>query len=71
MFPNQMDLMVRKERNKDLMREAEHERLVGTAGGTVSGGTGLLSKVAAWIRSARVSTDPFLAPPTLTAATGQ
>ena len=71
MYVNQMDLMVRKERNTDLMREAEHERVIGAARGSASAGTGLLNQVTAWIRAARVSADasPYL--PTLTPATGR
>lgn len=32
MFPNQIDFLVRQEQYKDLVREAENERLIRTAG---------------------------------------
>jgi hypothetical protein len=66
MYVNQMDLMVRKKRNKDLLRETEHERLAGAVRGSVSAGTGLLDVVAAWVRTSRVSADSSLYLPTLT-----
>ena len=71
MVVSHMDLVVRKERNKDLLREAERERLAGAARSSAGAGAGLLRKVAAWFSAPRVSADPFPSPPTLTPATGK
>ena len=70
MYVNQMDVMVRKEQNKDLLREAERERLIGAVRGPSGAGARLLHKVAAWVRAPRVRADSFPALPSLTQATG-
>jgi hypothetical protein len=71
MFSDRMDLMARKEQCKDLLREAERERLADRARVSVSAVAGLVNKIAGWIRAARGSADssPYL--PTLTPATGK
>jgi len=71
MFMSQQDFMVRKEQNKDLLREAERERLVGAVKGPSDTGTRLLHKVVEWFSAPRVGADTFPAPPVPTLAPGQ
>jgi len=49
MFPNDRDLIVYRERYKDLLREAEQERLIRAAGLRQSGHRRLHRTVAGWI----------------------
>jgi hypothetical protein len=64
MFVTQKDVIVRKEQYRDLLREAERERLVAAVKGPSSTGTGLLHKVIEWFSAPRVGADAFPAPPT-------
>jgi hypothetical protein len=64
MFMSQRDFMVRKEQYKDLLREAERERLVSAVRGPSGTSTGLLHKVVEWFSAPRGDADPFPAPPT-------
>jgi hypothetical protein len=48
----EMDLIVRKERNNDLLRQAERERLVNQAKPAAGAGARLLAKVAGWFAAA-------------------
>ena len=68
MYPNQMDLIVRKEQCKDLLHEAEQERLIGASKGPSGAGAGLWQKVVNWFSTSRVGADPFPASPTPTPA---
>jgi hypothetical protein len=65
MFVNQKDWKVRKEQNKDLLREAERERLAAATSRSAAAGVGLLGKLAEWFRAPRVRARPLLAHPTL------
>jgi hypothetical protein len=49
MFPNDRDLTVQRERYKDLLREAEKERLIRAAGLRQSGHRRLGRTVAGWL----------------------
>jgi hypothetical protein len=71
MYVSQRDLNVRREQCKDLLREAEQERLAGAIKGPVWIGTGLLRKVVDWFSAPRADVDLAPPPPTLTPAPGK
>jgi hypothetical protein len=51
MFQTDIDYLARKERAKDLLREAEHERLIQTIQLKQLGNQGWHRRVAIWIRT--------------------
>ena len=69
MFPNQIDYLVHQEQYKDLLREAENERLIRTAGLHNSGGRKLNLRISNWLGAKLVGwgmnlqqSNPALAP---------
>jgi|GEM_PF-2434384 len=54
-YPNESDFQVRREQYKDLLREAENERLIRTAGLHSSGGRKLNLSLSNWLGAKLVS----------------
>jgi len=71
MYVSQKEIVVRSEQYRDLLREAERERLISAVKTPAGAGTGLLGKVVGWFGAPQVKAEPVSPPPSPAPAPGK